>query len=140
MDLNFHLRFLPLVVVSALVIAGSLFYTQSGQSQSSAEVPKAHDPHDPNHWYPIACCNLRDCYPLDPSEYKETHEGIYIYPSSEFIPIERTQISPDGRVHRCSMGASRSSRTIGHMESDSPYPEDSPFHGAACVFIPPKGF
>lgn len=141
MDLQFHIRFWPIFIISAVAIVISLLVVGQSGSQDFEGMPfpqMPHDMSDPNHWYPSECCSMRDCYPLDPSEYKEEKGGFSILPSKEFIPDNETRISKDGRVHRCSIGADRSGPTIGHKEH-GPF-SGSSYLGGACLFIPPKSF
>ena len=55
-------------------------------------------------WYPVSCCSVQDCQPVDPSEILSTPVGWEVTPTGEVIPYgdNREHVSPDGKFHRCS--------------------------------------
>lgn len=64
-------------------------------------------------WYPWSCCNARDCWLMDPSEYTLDERGLVIHATGEvFTDEEVRRDAPDGGVHRCSRHGDRNAPTI----------------------------
>ena len=85
-------------------------------------VPERAGAHD---WYPVACCDQRDCRPAEPGEMRQTPEGWLHVPTGTLVPHDRYRDSPDGRIHVCT------------------YPDGSlrgmRFRSGACLWIPDGG-
>lgn len=118
------MRLEPLLQLGALV-AGFLL----GMALFSPPAP-AHS------WYPLECCNDRDCFEITPGvdiigQRRDGQPGYFIPASGEWFAIERLrETPPEGRDHwaRCTLGGSPKRMTMGR-------------HGPkACIYRPPARF
>ena len=100
-------------VVSLAVLVAAL--AVSCQSQ-------AHD------WYPVECCNQRDCYPISNDEVALVPGGYKLKATGEVFttrPVagsKQVKWSPDGGYHRCSFNGDRKAQS------------------SICLFAPPGAF
>jgi len=75
---------------------------------------QAHDPHDEDHWYDLACCSLDDCAPVGFHTMEITSAGVTVYlepgdhkyvtkPIEKFFPWGDPYLrdSQDGYHHAC---------------------------------------
>lgn len=53
------------------------------------------------HWYPAACCDQRDCRPLEPGELQFDGSDWTINGGDQKFQFHDTRPSPDGRAHAC---------------------------------------
>lgn len=94
----------------AVGTVASVAWTLPAASQQS------HDPTDPGHWYPAACCNLRDCFEVAPDLMTPTQTGWRYEPTGEVIPYDRVRQTPPeagGTFHVCTVGGHPQGRIIG---------------------------
>jgi hypothetical protein len=57
-------------------------------------------------WYPIECCNVRDCAPVETIEWVDAYGARHLYVTSRhgtviIPPNFPLRASPDGRMHVC---------------------------------------
>ena len=71
-------------------------------------------------WYPRKCCSDRDCYLVQDDAVELQPTGYLIRDTGEVIPYAKTQLSPDGYFHRCSVRGAIQERTL-------------------CLFVPGAG-
>ncbi|MEJ1159000.1 hypothetical protein [Prosthecomicrobium sp. N25] len=62
--------------------------------------------------YPPYCCSEMDCYEIAREEIEPVGGGWRIRATGEYWSRNRTNVSPDGRYHRCSVSGLRKGRTI----------------------------
>jgi hypothetical protein len=63
-------------------------------------------------WYPVQCCDERDCFAVSNDAVALTARGWRIEATGEIVPLGKTAFSPDGRFHRCSPGGAVGARTL----------------------------
>lgn len=56
-------------------------------------------------WYPVPCCNDKDCYVLPIEGVQVTQQGYYIIHIRKLVEFERANSSPDGQYHICGYDA-----------------------------------
>lgn len=110
------------------------------QEQSSPISPNGNEMlhlNDPNHWYPIDCCSMKDCFPLDDDDVVEENGGFTIKSTGEHVPYAKVRPSGDDKYHRCAYpnytkmdgtGGWGGTRKLNKAVTDK-----------ACFFAPPGG-
>jgi hypothetical protein len=99
-----YLKFF-LVVLTAFVIVAIAVISISYSQTAIAQDHMMQHSGNPKHFYPAECCNLQDCYKIDPSEVETTKQGYRLKSTNEIIPYNQARSSPDGAYHKCTVDA-----------------------------------
>ena len=62
-------------------------------------------------WYPLACCDNMDCFPVACDQLVETGSGWFYVPTGNLFKREQVQPSQDPHCHVC-LGLGREHRSI----------------------------
>lgn len=120
-------------IIDTLLIGASVagIATAAWVILTTPVLSQQHDPHDPGHWYPAACCNLRDCFEVSPELLTPTADGWRYEMTGEVIPYDRVRTTPveaGGTFHICTHGGNPQGQIIGRT-----------FQSGHCVWTPQLG-
>lgn len=81
------------IIILYLIVVFLLVFFVPGMAYVFAQANPAHPPvGSPAHQYPMACCGLNDCNPIPDDAVTETHAGVIINGTGEFLAYDDPRI------------------------------------------------